>query len=130
MYGDVDKIDLLLRFLNSLVENLKFIVEISGKSLWILDLKVSIDNKKLSTSVYSKPIDSQFYLDGTSFHPAKCIDAIATGVAKRLKRICSNGNDFLRQSKKWSANLAARYHQPKKITRAFEKVDNQRRSTV
>ena len=65
MYGDVDKIDLLLKFLNSLVENLNFTVEIGDKSLYILDLKVSIDNKKLLTLVYSKPPDSHFYLDGT-----------------------------------------------------------------
>ena len=33
------------------------------------------------------------------------MDGISTGVAKRLKQICSNGNGFLKQSKKYSAYL-------------------------
>ena len=119
--GDVDKIDLLLEFLNSLDENLKFTVEIGGKSLCFLDLKITIDDKKLLTSAYSKPTNSYLYLDGTSCHPARSIDAISTGVAKRVKRICSNDSDFLEQSKKYSVYFAACNHKPKKIIRAFEK---------
>ena len=63
---DRDKIDLLLEFLNSLDENLKFTVEIGGKSLCFLDFKTTIDDKKLLTSVVSKPTDGHLYLDGTS----------------------------------------------------------------
>ena len=74
--GDVDKIDLLLEFLNFLDENLKCTVEIGGKSLCFLDLKITIDDKKLLTSVYIKPTDSHFYLDGTLCHPTKSIDGI------------------------------------------------------
>ena len=36
------------------------------------------------------------------------MDKISTGVAKQLKRICSNYNDFSEQSKKYSAYLAPR----------------------
>ena len=43
---DVHKIDSLLEFLNSLDENWKF-TEISGKSLYFLDLKITIDDKEL-----------------------------------------------------------------------------------
>ena len=101
-----------------------------GKSLYFLDLKITIDDKKLLTLVYSKPTDSCLYLDGTSCHPTKSIDEISTGVAEGLKRICSNDSDFLEQSKKYSAYLAARNHKPKQIIRAFEKINNQTRSTV
>ena len=79
--GDLDKINLLLEFLNSLDENLKFIVEIGGKSL-LLYLKITINDKKLVISVYSKPADSHLYLDVASCHPAKSINGISTGVAK------------------------------------------------
>ena len=70
-------------------------MEIGGKSLCFLDLKITIDDKKRLTSVYSKPTCSHLYLDGTSYHPTKSIDAMSTGVAKRLKQICSNESDFL-----------------------------------
>ena len=69
--GYIDKIYLLLEFLNSLDENLKFTLEIGGKSLCFLDLKITIDDKKLLTSVYNKPTDSHLYLDGTLCHPTK-----------------------------------------------------------
>ena len=45
--GDVDKVNLILEFLNSLDENLNFIVEIGGKSLFFLDLKSTVDDKKM-----------------------------------------------------------------------------------
>ena len=44
--GHVDKIDLLLEFLNCLDENLKFTVEIGGKSICFLGLKITADDKK------------------------------------------------------------------------------------
>ena len=93
-------------------------------------MKITVDDKKLLTSVYSKPTNSHLYLDGTSCHPTKSIDPISTGVAKRLKLICSNDCDFLEQSKKYSAYSAARNHKPKQIIRAFEKTNNHPRWTV
>ena len=103
--GDADQMDLLLEFLNSLDENLKFTVEIGGISCY-LDWKITIDDKKILISVYSKPTDSHLYLHGTSCHPARSIDAISIGVAKRLKRIYSNDSNFLEQWKRYSACLA------------------------
>ena len=63
-------------------------------------------------------------------HPTKGIDGISTGVVKRLKRICCNDSNFLEQSKKYSTYLVARDHKQKEIIRAFEKINNQPRSTV
>ena len=83
--GDLDKVNLLLDFINSLDKNLKFTVEIGGKSLCFLDLKITIDDKKLVISVYSKPANTYPYLDGTSCHPTESIDGISTRVVKRLK---------------------------------------------
>ena len=89
---DVDKTNLLIEFLKFLDKNLQFTVEIVGKLLYFLDFKIIIDDKKFLTSVYSKPTDSCLYLDGTSCHATKSIDAISTGLAKRLKGIYSIQN--------------------------------------
>ena len=62
-------------------------------------------------------------------HPTESINGILTGIVKQLKRIFSNDSDFLEQSKIYSAYLAARNHKPKEIIRAFEKINNQPRST-
>ena len=93
-------------------------------------MKITIDDKKLLTSVYSKPTDSYLYLDGTSCHPAKSVERISTGEAKQLQRICSNDSDFLEQSKINSTYLAAHNHKPNEVIRAFENINNQPRSTV
>ena len=88
-------------------------------------MRITTDDKKLLTSVYSKLTDSYLYLDGTSCHPTKSIDGISNGAAKQLKQICSHDNDFLEQSKKYSACLAVRNHNSKETIRAFEKINNQ-----
>ena len=96
----------------------------------LLYLKITINDKKLLISVYSKPDDSHLYLDDASFHPAKSINGILTGAAKQLKQTRSNDIDFLEQSKKYSAYLAAGNQKSKEITRAFEKNNKQPISTV
>ena len=64
--GDLDKTNLLLEFLNSLDKNLKFTVEIGGKSLCFLYLKITINDKKVVISVYRKPADNHLYPDDAS----------------------------------------------------------------
>ena len=46
--GDVDKVNLLLEFLNSLDENLNFTVAIGGKLLFFLDLQNNDKNCNIS----------------------------------------------------------------------------------
>ena len=105
----------------SLDENLKITVEIGGKSLCFLDLKIIVDDKKPLTSVCSKPTYNHLYIDGTLSCLTKSVDGISIVVAKRLKQICSSDSNFLQQFQKYSAYLAARDHKPKEIIRAFEK---------
>ena len=119
---DVDKTNLLIEFLKFLDKNLQFTVEIVGKLLYFLDFKIIIDDKTFLTS------DSCLYLDGTSCHATKSIDAISTGLAKRLKGIYSNDSNFVDHSK-YSAYFASHNHKARQITTALEKINNQPRST-
>ena len=63
-------------------------------------------------------------------HRTKSIDDNSTGVAKRLKEIYSNGNDFLEHSKKYPTYPSACNEKPKEIIRAFEKINNQPKSAA
>ena len=122
---DVDKTNLLIEFLKFLDKNLQFTVEIVGKLLYFLDLKIIIDDKKFLTSVYSKPTDSCLYLDGTSCHATKSIDAISTGLAKRLKRIYSNDSNFVDHSK-YSTYFASHNHKAGRLLQLLKKsITNQ-----
>ena len=69
-------------------------MEIGGRSLHFLDLLITIVDNKLVTSVYSKPTDAHLYLNAKSSHPKSQILGIAKGVALRLRRICSDDEDF------------------------------------
>ena len=75
-------------------------------------------------------MESYLYFDSAPRYRTKSIDEISTGVAKRLKRMCSNDNDFLQQSKKYSAYLVAGNYKQKGITRTFYKFNKQSKSTI
>ena len=74
--GSKERLNNFHKFLNSLDEDLKFTMEIAKGSLCFLDLKISIVNNKLVTTVYSKPTDSHLYLQSNSCHNPKAIDGI------------------------------------------------------
>ena len=60
--GSLEKLELFLMFLNSLDSNLQFTIEIGGNELCFLDLKLTLTDNKIQTTVYSKPTDSHLYL--------------------------------------------------------------------
>ena len=83
--GTNERLEEFFTFLNSLNEDLKFTMEIGGKELCFLDVKLSIVNGRIETSVYSKPTDSHLYLHATSCHNKASIKGIPKGVALRLR---------------------------------------------
>ena len=86
---DVDKVNLLLEVLNSLEENLQFAMKIGG-CLKITNYDKNLQHQSINQSIVSFILMVLRVIQ-------QSIDGISTGVAKRLKRICSNDNDFLEQ---------------------------------
>ena len=58
------------------------------------------------------------------------IDRISTGVAKRLKRICSKDNDFLEQSKNIQLTWPRVTISKRRLSELFNKFNKQSRSIV
>ena len=56
-------------------------MEIEGKSIYFLDLKISIVNVKFETNVYSKPTGSQLNLHVNSCHNPSSIMSTLQAVA-------------------------------------------------
>ena len=110
--------------LNTLEEKLKFKMEIGGNSICFLDLKISIQNNRLETTVYSKPTDSHFYLEASSCHKKSSKNGIIKGAALRLRRICSTMEDFKIKSPEYMAYLVARGHSAKLVKSEFDKVSS------
>ena len=103
-------------------------MEIAKGSLCFLDLEISIVDYKLVTNVYSKPTDSNLYLQLNSCHNPKAIGGIQKGIALRIRRICSLEQDYFEKSKEYMAYLVARGHSPKKVKRTFENVGKMTRT--
>ena len=80
--------------LNNLKEKLKFAMEIGGNSICFLELKISIQNNRLETTVYSKTTDSHLYLEASSCHKKSSKNGIIKGIGLRSCRICSIMADF------------------------------------
>ena len=117
--GSEDRLHQFFNFINTLDDKLKFTIEIGGDTLTFLDLKISIVDNQLFTTVYSKPTDSHLYLQAGSCHQKASIKGIQKGVSLRLRRICSTIEEYDLKSKEYAAYLVARGHDSLSVTAAF-----------
>ena len=93
-----------LQELNNFNPDLKFTYESNEKEILFLDLKVKLNEGKTSTDLYIKSSDRHQYLHFTSSHPNHTNRSIMYGQGLRVKRICSEKEDFLkhmREMKLW-----------------------------
>ena len=111
-------------YINSLVSDLQFTLEVGGDELCFLDLKLKLRNNKITTSVYSKPTDSHLYLYANSCHKKSTIKGVQKGVALRLRRICSTENEYKTKSNEYMSHLTNRGHDPSEVKKSFAAVEN------
>lgn len=122
--GERERLDDFLTFLNSQSDQLKFTMEMGDQQLCFLDVKVSIVNNKLETTVYSKPTDSHLYLHASSCHDKASINGIPKGVSLRLRRLCSTESEYDERSIEYMNYLAIRGYDENKVRKAF--LDNKK----
>ena len=94
---------------------LQFTWEISETSVSFLDILVSINGNRITTSVFYKPTDSHSYLlySSSPNHTKQCI---LLSQFLRLRRLCSEDEDFQFKSLEmrvfcptWLSHLSSRY---------------------
>ena len=78
--------------------NIKFEVHSSNDNVNFLDVNISLHNGELKTKVYEKITNAHLYLNKSSCHPGHVIKNIPKGQFVRIRRICSNLEDYLDQS--------------------------------
>ena len=82
-----------------MASKIEFEVNKSKSGVHFLDVTIEkTDKNTIKTSVYTKPTDAHLYLNASSCHPKHTIRNLPKGQFIRYKRICSDKNDFLRQS--------------------------------
>ncbi|OXA43254.1 hypothetical protein Fcan01_22196 [Folsomia candida] len=69
-------VTIFLDAMSTMHPSLKFETTISSSSICFLDLKISIRDHKILTSIYYKPTDSHSYLPYDSCHPKHVLDSI------------------------------------------------------
>ena len=93
-YHGREELNLFINSVNSFHPALKYSWEISENFLPFLDIKLSVNDNGLSTSVHYKPTDSHNYLLHSSSHPQQVKKAIPFSQFLRLRRLCSDDTDF------------------------------------
>ena len=128
--GTRERLEGFFTFLNSLNDDLKFTMEVGGNELCFLDVKLSIVNGKIETSVYSKPTDSHLYLQATSCHNKASIKGIPKGVALRLRRLCSTDDEFNNKASEYTDHLTLRGYNKKAVDTAFSDIAKKTRNVA
>ena len=103
--------DEFLAFCNNNQHGLQFEVtpdSVSESRVPFLDIWVILNNFKLHTDLYVKPTDKFQYLNFQSSHPYHQKASLPFGLALRIKRICSNNEDFKRHCETLIVHLRKR----------------------
>ena len=87
--GTKDQFKELTSDLNNQHPSRKFTCKISNTSIDFLDTTVYIKNRRIHTSIFKKPTDTQNYLHYKSEHLRTLKNSISFEQTLRIKRICS-----------------------------------------
>ena len=123
----------LLKFfeeINKVHPSIKFDYEYSRESVNFLDTTIRISDKKLSTTLYTKPTDRRAYLHSKSYHPESTKKSIAYSQAARLRRICTNMDDFWLHANKLKQDLMNRGYDETTLSREIDRAANQDRASL
>ena len=122
---DVNTLPVFLDYLNNIdsTGKIKFTMQIADDNgLEFLDLKLKIQNGKISVDVYSKPTNSFTYVMPSTCYPRKNINNVPRGIALRLKRICDSDEKFAARSTEYKNYLIARDYEPKVVEHHFKDI--------
>ena len=90
-----------------------------------LDIKLSISEERITTSVHYKPTDTHSYLHHSSSHPLHCKKSIPYSKLLRIRRLCSVERDFQQK-----AHEMCTFFEKRGYSRTALKHDLQRVSRV
>ena len=109
-------------YLDTCLPSIKFEANISDSTINFLDVKASINDNIIKTSLYTKETDTLSYLDYSSCHPKSCKNGIPYSQFLRLRRICSDDDDFVVQSRKLALSFHRANYPDQVIQTSFDKA--------
>lgn len=128
--GSEQDLYLFNEYINNTHPNLRFTMEFSPYRIHFLDLEITLNNSKLETSIFRKETDRNTILHASSFHPDHITNNIPYGQFIRLKRICSNQDDFEVKANDMAQRFRERGYNQMVIDQAMERVSCKTRSEL
>ncbi|XP_070189013.1 uncharacterized protein [Littorina saxatilis] len=113
--GTDDDLDTFLKHINSLHPTIKFTHHSSLERVSFLDISVSLKDGYLQTDLYSKPTDSHAYLCQNSCHPAHVKRNLPYSQFLRLRRLCSEEEQFQQRCDEMERQFFARGYSKKTV---------------
>ena len=117
-----------INYVNNFHPALQFTWEISETSVSFLDILISINGNRLVTSVFYKPTDSHSYLLYSSSHLNHTKRSIPFSQFLRLRRLCSEDEDFHTKSLEMRDFFVQRGYPTSLLDTAFSKASQIPRS--
>ena len=108
---------------NSIHPKIQVDLRHSETDIEFLDVRVLLVDGSLKTDLFSKPTDTKAYLHYTSDHPSHTKDAVPMGLAIRIKRICSDQQNYVKHRNELGTRLISRGYPKTVIDKSFAKVD-------
>ena len=109
-------------FASSFHPNREYTWSVSTDKLPFLDIYMKPRDNRISTSIYYKDTDSHSYLNFSSSHPSSCKSSIPYSQFLRLRKICSENDDFDIEGTKMETFFVARGYPNDLIRRGRERA--------
>ena len=123
-YGS-DTLESFLDYLNQIdsTGKIKLTMQVQDEDgMGFLDLKLKLENSKITVDIFAKPTKSFTYVLPTSCYHRKSISNIPRGIAIRLTRICDTDEKFHSRSIEYKNYLIARDYKPSIVNKHFAHV--------
>ena len=117
--GDRNSFDGFVEEINSVHSSIKFSGEFSNKEVDFLDVTTYRKGDKIFSRLFCKPTDSHSYLEFNSCHPPQNKNSIPYSQFLRIRRNCTEWEDFLQNGLKLSAYFSTRGYPIELTTKAF-----------
>ena len=95
-----------------------------------LDMTVRLQNDKITTEVFSKPIDTHTYLHATSFHPPSTILSLPKTQFIRIRRICTDITDFKKHAQHFIDFFISRGYRHSNLTKIATEIEKTDRDSL
>ena len=115
-------------FIQSFHPAIKFTFSISPTSVVFLDISIRLRDGTFSSSVHYKQTDSHSYLQYESSHPLSTKNSIPYSQFLRLRRLCSDQEEFEEKCSEMAEFFTARHYPHDVIDRARKQVESVTRS--